>query len=513
MAALPARSRCARPWPIRSTPSRSGSPSKSAPRPSPTWRSGSASPPAISTTPSMALGASEVRLIDMVRAYATRGARRGRRHALRHPPGDDGGRDADLPAPGRSVAGAAPALGRAADDRHAGRRRQPRHRPRRRSRPADRRQDRHHLVEQGRLVHRLFQRPHHRRLDGPRRQPRDSRLLRRPSAGAHLPRLHDPRRRPPPGRAVRDRRAGAGLADRRRREHDAGGGAARTIRRQLVDPDGGPIEDRSRRRTRTPMAATSPGPRSRCPKTIRKTTATSRPISRARPGAARRHDAAARPAPAAGPRPAAARPARGNRARGSYARGARPHAPPSRGGRNPAPGSAASCSGSCRCSSSCPSAKPDRRRRSEPPTTPASMANSRVSALEQRARLGLQPALHPAAEALGRAADQQPLAVERHPARPIRRPVDPPLDAAKRDRAPGANGSPRGSSASRCGDPALLLRRPGQRPAARRAARDGQHDLAAARIDAEPHPPRPRRLRAASPRRRRSAPQSSRSTR
>ena len=87
---------------IRSTPSPCASPRRSAPRPSPTWRSASASPRGSATSPSMALGASEVRLIDMTRAYAAvaRGGVGG--HALRHPPGDDRRRHPALPASGRS---------------------------------------------------------------------------------------------------------------------------------------------------------------------------------------------------------------------------------------------------------------------------------------------------------------------------------------------------------------------------------------------------------------------------
>ena len=87
----------------------------------------------IDTNPTMALGSSEVRLIDMTRAYASVGARRRRGDALRHPPGDDRRRHPALPAPGRRGARAGRALGRGADDRLAAGRRRARHRPRRRS--------------------------------------------------------------------------------------------------------------------------------------------------------------------------------------------------------------------------------------------------------------------------------------------------------------------------------------------------------------------------------------------
>ena len=78
----------------------------------------------------MALGSSEVRLIDMTRAYAAVGARRRRGDALRHPPGDHRRRHPALPAPGRRDAGAGRALGGAADDRAAPGRGRARHRPR-----------------------------------------------------------------------------------------------------------------------------------------------------------------------------------------------------------------------------------------------------------------------------------------------------------------------------------------------------------------------------------------------
>ena len=100
-AAISARCRCASPSLIRSTPSRCGSPSRSAPARSPTWPSGFGITTHIDTNPSMALGSNAVRLIDMTRAYAAVGARRRRGDALRHPPGDHRRRHPALPASGR----------------------------------------------------------------------------------------------------------------------------------------------------------------------------------------------------------------------------------------------------------------------------------------------------------------------------------------------------------------------------------------------------------------------------
>ena len=61
---------------------------RSASAPSPTWRSASASATEVNTHPSMVLGTSDVRLIDMTRAFASVGAEGRRGRALRHPPGD-----------------------------------------------------------------------------------------------------------------------------------------------------------------------------------------------------------------------------------------------------------------------------------------------------------------------------------------------------------------------------------------------------------------------------------------
>ena len=209
------RCRCAPPSPIRSTPSRCGSPRRSAPAPSPTWPSASASPPGSTPIPSMALGSSEVRLIDMTRAYAAvaRGGVAVTPYGIRRVTTADGtllyqhqdDESRVLVAPW--VAAQMTDLLQAVVDTGTGRAAA--------ARPPDRGQDRHHHVEQGRLVHRLFERAHHRRLDGPRRQPRAARPRRRPRAGARLPRFHGPRRRQPAGRAVRDRRRGARLADAR----------------------------------------------------------------------------------------------------------------------------------------------------------------------------------------------------------------------------------------------------------------------------------------------------------
>ncbi len=89
--------------------------------------------------------------------------------ALRHPQGRHRRRACALPAPepGQQPAGAR--LCRRGHHRPVADRGQHRHRPRGADRPAGRRQDRDHQFEQGRLVPRLLERDHHRRVDGPRR--------------------------------------------------------------------------------------------------------------------------------------------------------------------------------------------------------------------------------------------------------------------------------------------------------------------------------------------------------
>ena len=123
----------------------------------------------ISTYPSMVLGSSDVRLIDMTRAFASvankgvavtpYGIRRvvtadGR---LLYQHEDD--EERVLVAPW--VAAEMTDLLQSAV--------LSRHRPRGADRPAGRRQDRHHQLQQGRLVHRLLERADDRRVDGPRR--------------------------------------------------------------------------------------------------------------------------------------------------------------------------------------------------------------------------------------------------------------------------------------------------------------------------------------------------------
>ena len=133
----------------------------------------------VNTHPSMALGSSDVRLIDMTRAYAV--GRRAR--ASRSSPTASAGspppsgellyqHEADesrvLVAPW--VAAQMTDLLQAAVLTGTG--------ARRADRPAGRRQDRNDQLEQGRLVPRLLERPHHRRLDGPRRRQARSRACR-----------------------------------------------------------------------------------------------------------------------------------------------------------------------------------------------------------------------------------------------------------------------------------------------------------------------------------------------
>ena len=67
-------------------------------------------------------------------------------------------------------------------------------------------------LEQGWLVHRLFERADHRRVDGPRRREAGRRPSGRHRARPRVPRLHERRGGQPPGRAVRDAGADARLA-------------------------------------------------------------------------------------------------------------------------------------------------------------------------------------------------------------------------------------------------------------------------------------------------------------
>ena len=195
-----------RPSPSRSTPSRCGSARRSASAPSPTWRSASASPRRSTPIRRWCWARSDVRLIDMTRAFASVARGGVAVDALRHQPGDHRRRRAALPAPGRRAAGAGRALGRGADDRPAAGAWSSRHRPRRRrsagrspARPARPRSNKDGWflgfssglttgVWMGRDDNRALARP-----------------AGRPRAGARLPRFHGPRRRQPAGRAVRDR--------------------------------------------------------------------------------------------------------------------------------------------------------------------------------------------------------------------------------------------------------------------------------------------------------------------
>ena len=113
----------------------------------------------ISTYPSMVLGTSEVRLLDMTRAFASVA---------------DGGMAVQpygiakvTTADGTGAAGAR--LCRQPDDRPAAGGGADRHRSRGADRPSGRRQDRHDQLEQGWLFRRLLFRPDHRRVDGARR--------------------------------------------------------------------------------------------------------------------------------------------------------------------------------------------------------------------------------------------------------------------------------------------------------------------------------------------------------
>jgi len=122
----------------------------------------------ISVYPSMVLGSSEVRLIDMTRAYAAvaRGGISLPPYAIKRVVTANGRllyehrqeQERVLVDPLGCRQYGEPA----ADCCFIG------HRARRANREARRRQNRHHQQQQGWLVHRLFVRPHHWRMDGPR---------------------------------------------------------------------------------------------------------------------------------------------------------------------------------------------------------------------------------------------------------------------------------------------------------------------------------------------------------
>ena len=166
----------------------------------------------ISTFPSMVLGTSDVRLMDMTRAFASV-ANKGvavTPYAIRKVVTADGRllyehdttEERVLVAPW--VAAEMTDLLQSAVLTGTG--------PSGPNRAAGRGQDRHHQLEQGRLVHRLLQRTDDRRVDGARRCPDCPRTPGRHGARARVPRFHDRRRRQPPARAIRDAGADARLA-------------------------------------------------------------------------------------------------------------------------------------------------------------------------------------------------------------------------------------------------------------------------------------------------------------
>jgi penicillin-binding protein 1A len=135
----------------------------------------------INTLPSMVLGTSDVRVIDMVRAFAAvqnKGASV-TPYGIRKITTTDGRCST---ATARRVAAACAHVCRGRHHRSAADGGQHRHGPRRADRPPGGRQDRDDQLEQGWLVPRLFQRHHHRRMDGARRCPRGAGI-----AGRHAP--------------------------------------------------------------------------------------------------------------------------------------------------------------------------------------------------------------------------------------------------------------------------------------------------------------------------------------
>ena len=129
-------------------------------------------------------------------------------------------------------------MGRGADDRPAAVGGADRDRARGADRPAGRGQDRDDQFEQGRLVHRLFERADDRRVDGPRRCPGGRRTAGRCRAGPCLPRFHGRRGGAAAGRAVRERmcRCPTGSLSPTRKPGDLP-----VAEEPLVDADGNPI--------------------------------------------------------------------------------------------------------------------------------------------------------------------------------------------------------------------------------------------------------------------------------
>ena len=173
----------------------------------------------ISTFPSMVLGTSDVRLIDMTRAFASV-SNRGvsvMPYAIRRVVTADGrmlyqherSEERVLVAPW-VAAGMTDLLPVGSAQRH---------RPRSADRPPRRRQDRHDQLQQGRLVHRLLERDHHGRVDGPRRCAGRRRIAGRNGACSGIPRLYDCRCCQPAGRKVRDGGSDARLATGTRRRN------------------------------------------------------------------------------------------------------------------------------------------------------------------------------------------------------------------------------------------------------------------------------------------------------
>jgi hypothetical protein len=140
----------------------------------------------INTMPSMVLGTSDVRVIDMVRAFASVEAK-GKLvtpYGIRKVTTTDG----EVLYSHRPDAAAARArLCRGRDHRPVADGGQHRHRPRGADRPPGGGQDRHHQFQQGWLVPGLFQRRDDRRVDGPRRCASGARPRAAPRRRAPLP--------------------------------------------------------------------------------------------------------------------------------------------------------------------------------------------------------------------------------------------------------------------------------------------------------------------------------------
>ena len=412
--------------------------------------------------------------------------------------------------------GAGRALGRGGNDRPAAVGGADRHRPRGADRPPGRRQDRHHQLQQGRLVHRLLERDHHRRVDGPRRRP----------AGRRPAGRHRARRAPSTTscvvavarRPVEQFETEVPMPDwQLEPEEEIWGLPPEELGLEpLVDADGNPLppgdpavdpagrhparRHRSRRRSGPTRSSGSGGQRAPQPQ----------PQPQPQPPRGRSAAAAAALSARARSASAAARPVAAIAARGGDVAveqlalerlelgavvevdaDARPRAR-RRSGAPPAErGSAASCSGSAARPSSCPSACRRRRRVTERGDTPARGGELRRLARQSVERAALEEGLDAPRQSRSRGPPQR----SSSPSQPRHARLRPaPTPAACRAPsigiiAPGRERLGRKHVGELRVDPVALLGRPGERRAAAGPQRAGQLEHAAPLVEPQPQPP------------------------